>query len=79
VSVFGRPPVRGRLTPASPLGEGVRTDRPTQAPVSAGVGLQLPQHKDPCCVQWFAVQRAICDIDEADPLPLTPRQRSINP
>jgi hypothetical protein len=60
-------------TPAAPLGD-IYTERPVQAPSNAGVGIVIPPRRDPCCVQWYAVQHDACDIDDPDPPPMTRRQ-----
>lgn len=69
-----RRPVKGRLTPGEPLGDRVSTVLPVQAPADAGVGLEIPERGDRCCVQDFAVQRARCDHDDPDPTPLAGRR-----
>jgi hypothetical protein len=50
--------------------------------ISEGVGMALPQRRSDCSGKrpgWYPFQVNVCDEDTPDPIPLTPRQKSIGP
>lgn len=73
MSVYGRPPRRGRPMPAEPLGDEMLTDRPTRGPLWAKAGVEIPERGDGCDVKWFQVEHGACEPDDPDPTPLLPR------